>query len=154
MKTVIAPIDFSAVSGRVIDAALKLARSIAARVVVLHVAPPPAGIRNVLPAVDDVKMKSASDARAAERKLLELKRLFARRARGVELRHVAGPAARTIVAEAAAAKASYLVLGSHGRSALRDALIGGVAAAVIKTAPCPVLVVPPLGAMNRPKTRA
>ena len=146
MKSIIAPVDFSTVTPRVVDAAIKLARMAKARVVLLHVVPEPAFIRNLLPAVEDVKMRKASAGRQAEKKLVELKRTFRRKYPGLEIIHRSGPAAPGIVEEARASRASYIVMGSHGRSAVRDVLVGSVAAAVIKTAPCPVLVIPPIGA--------
>lgn len=39
--------------------------------------------------------------------------------------------------------ADLLVLGTHGRGAIRRALIGSVASGVARRAPCPVLLVPP-----------
>jgi nucleotide-binding universal stress UspA family protein len=39
--------------------------------------------------------------------------------------------------------AGLIVLGTHGHGALKRALVGGVASAVARTAPCAVLLVPP-----------
>lgn len=46
-----------------------------------------------------------------------------------------------IVATAKAWSADLIVIGSHGRSGLGRALLGSVAEAVMRHAPCPVLVV-------------
>lgn len=51
---------------------------------------------------------------------------------------------REICAYADEADADVVVVGTHGRSGLSRALLGSVAARVIRTAPVPVLVVPPL----------
>jgi nucleotide-binding universal stress UspA family protein len=37
--------------------------------------------------------------------------------------------------------ADLIVIGSHGRSGMRRALLGSVAEGVMRNAPCPVLVV-------------
>jgi nucleotide-binding universal stress UspA family protein len=150
MKTILAPVDFSFVTARVIDAAITLARPCNARVVLLHVEPVPSAIRNLMPAVEDVKMRTASVGRVAEKKLLDLSRTARRRWKPVEFAHLSGTPATRIVDEARRTKATYIVMGSHGRSAMRDALVGSVAATVIRTAPCPVLVVPPARAMSLP----
>ncbi|GAB7045085.1 universal stress protein [Catenuloplanes indicus JCM 9534] len=42
----------------------------------------------------------------------------------------------------AAEKASLLVLGSHGHSALRHRVLGSVSDGCIRRAPCPVVVIP------------
>lgn len=143
MKTILTPVDFSAATSRTIEAALTLAKSLPARVVVLHVVPRPAAIRDVLPAVEDVGMRTRAEEHTAEKQLLALARTYRRRRPGLVTRHACGAAAKQIVQQARAEQAAYIVLGSHGHSALRGALVGSVAAAVIKTAPCPVLVVPP-----------
>lgn len=146
MKTILAPVDFSVVTARVVDAAAQLAKTSHARVILLHVVPKPTTLRNVLPAVADVKIQTKSEEHIAEKKLLALQRAFRRRLPRMETAHLSGPPAKRIVDEARNRKAAYIVVGSHGRSALRDAVLGSVAGAVVKTAPCPVLVVPPLRA--------
>jgi nucleotide-binding universal stress UspA family protein len=57
---------------------------------------------------------------------------------GVEL----GSPAAGIVAEAGRIGADLVVMGAHGRGPLGRALLGSVAGAVLRTAPCPVLLVP------------
>ena len=52
-----------------------------------------------------------------------------------------GPAWREINATASEAKADLIVIGSEGRGGLGRALLGSVAEKVVRTAPCPVLVV-------------
>uniref|UniRef100_UPI0040495246 universal stress protein n=1 Tax=Cephaloticoccus sp. TaxID=1985742 RepID=UPI0040495246 len=51
----------------------------------------------------------------------------------------------SIIEQARKSRAAYIVIGSHGHSALYDLLAGSTATGVIKRAPCPVLVVPPAG---------
>ena len=50
-------------------------------------------------------------------------------------------AASGITAQAANEAAGMIVLGSHGRTGLRRAVLGSVAEKVVRTARCPVLVV-------------
>jgi universal stress protein A len=52
----------------------------------------------------------------------------------------AGPPAETIVRVAQERGADLIVMGTHGRTGLRHALIGSVAEKVVRLAPCPVLV--------------
>jgi nucleotide-binding universal stress UspA family protein len=52
-------------------------------------------------------------------------------------------AAGEIVRYAEQQATGLIVLGTHGHGALKRALIGSVASAVARTAPCPVLLVPP-----------
>lgn len=144
MKTVIAAVDFSSNTNRVALAALKLGRLLKGKVLFLHVVPPPAAIRDVLPAVEDVELRTLSTGHDADKKLAELKHTFQRKFRPIECKRSVGVAVATIVDEARNAGAEYIVLGSHGHSAVYDALLGSVATGVARKAPCPVLVIPPL----------
>jgi nucleotide-binding universal stress UspA family protein len=54
---------------------------------------------------------------------------------------LAGPPATGIVKAATHGSADMVVIGSHGRSGLERIVLGSVADAVIRNAPCPVLVV-------------
>ena len=51
-----------------------------------------------------------------------------------------GAPAETIARAAAEWRADLIVIGSHGRTGVRRALLGSVAEAVMRNAPCPVLV--------------
>ena len=53
----------------------------------------------------------------------------------------AGPAAQTIIDLAASASAELVVVGTHGRTGLARLTLGSTAEAVIRSAPCSVLVV-------------
>jgi len=144
MKTVIAAIDFSTVTNRVADAAIGLARLLKGKVVFVHVIASPSVIRNLLPAVDDVASHARKLGEDSDQKMGALKRRIQRKFRAIEFVRLSGPAATTLVSYGKKQGASYIVLGSHGRSAAYDAVMGSVAAAVVKKAPCPVLVVPPI----------
>lgn len=63
---------------------------------------------------------------------------------GVQARSVArhGHPARTLVKLAEEHEASMLVIGRAGDTPVRTRFFGGTAAALVQTAPCPVLVVP------------
>jgi nucleotide-binding universal stress UspA family protein len=51
--------------------------------------------------------------------------------------------ARDVIVEAAKKHgAGLIIMGTHGRTGVRHLLLGSVAERVVRTAPCPVLVVP------------
>ena len=54
---------------------------------------------------------------------------------------VVGVPAEAIVAEAQVEQADLIIVGTHGRTGLPQVLLGSVAEAVIRKAPCPVLAV-------------
>ena len=79
---------------------------------------------------------------ADARRRLEGLRRAARRA-GVRADAVVarGAAHEALVRESRGAKDVWIVVGTHGRTGARGALLGSVASRVVATAPCPVLTV-------------
>ncbi|MDI1336579.1 MAG: universal stress protein [Lacunisphaera sp.] len=144
MNTILVPVDLSSVTARVCDAAAELALLMNARLVLLHVTQPPPVMLADYYAFDSGVMAEAVTAgeKFAERRLKALTRLLARQELTVETMHATGQPVPTILARAAATKADYIVLGSHGHGAVFDLLVGSTTQGVLRQAPCPVLVIP------------
>lgn len=62
--------------------------------------------------------------------------------------------AETITGFAEREAAGLVVMGTHGYGAIRRALIGSVASGVARSAPCPVLLVPPPRGAGEPREEA
>jgi len=122
--------DFSEVSRLAGQTAADLARRFGARLHVLHVVPP---------VTDPVPAPAALKAAAAEL------------AAGLSpvTAVLAGRAASQIVNYARRHAIGLIVIGTHGRTGMSHALLGSVAEAVMRRAPCRVLTVPP-GAAGTP----
>ncbi len=133
--------DFSDPSKAALDAALSVARGLAA-----------AGLRLLYVDETTAHIAATSDARFA----LELERIqdearakleaLAKEraaASGLAVTPVfrPGSAGHEIVRYAREALADLLVVGSHGRTGLRRILVGSIAENVLRHAPCDVLVV-------------
>ena len=144
MKTFLVPVDFSAVTEKVIEAALAQARAFRGRVVLLHVVQPPVstGGEYALP-VEIVEEAVNTNKRTALQKLDG--RLEAFRAAAVEcsVATVVGAPDRAIIEEAGKIGADCIIMGSHGHGRLYDFLVGSTASGVMKRARCAVLVIPP-----------
>lgn len=54
---------------------------------------------------------------------------------------IQGPTVATILEQAEEADAAYIVIGSHGHSALYKVLVGSVTEGIVRGAPCPVVIV-------------
>ena len=139
MKILLA-VDGSAVGPAVLRHAAKLAKELKSppEFVLLHVNLP-------LPRVVEKEFGKAGPGqyydKLAEAVLGKLRPVVRRlRLPCIERRAVGEPAA-TIIAEAKAVKAGMIVMGSHGKGALKSLLIGSVAQKVIASSPLPVLVV-------------
>ena len=142
MKHLLVPVDFSDVTPRVLEQALQLARAFGARVTLLHVAPPDPAFVGYVAGPDSVRDQVAQDLREEHRRLGEGHRaLLAAGVSGTALL-VQGFPVEKILQEVDRLQADFIVMGSHGRSALRHLLVGSVTDGVLREARCPVLVVP------------
>jgi nucleotide-binding universal stress UspA family protein len=131
--------DFSETSAAALDYALGLAQKLGARVTIVHAYELPSyGAPEVLILATDWTKQVEVVAREALDKII-----VAVRSRGFDAQPALrkGTAWREIDATATEMKADLIVVGSEGRSGLGRALLGSVAEKVVRTAPCPVLVV-------------
>jgi nucleotide-binding universal stress UspA family protein len=141
MKTILAPIDFSAVSPQVVKEAAKLAASLRARLVLLHVVQPPIVTDSDLGPQTSADYIAAASASAAKN-LAALQKTLRAKGLTVTTKHLTGHPGQVTVDQATALHASYIVLGSHGRGAFYELMVGSTASRVLKQARCPVVVVP------------
>lgn len=144
MKTILVPVDLSAVTGRVLRMACELAETVRGRVVVLHVVQPPPVIMSDAYAFDAGQMASllATAEKISARKLEAFGRACRKRVERVETVQRTGQPVSVILDRANALKADYIVLGSHGHGAVYDLLMGSTSQGVLRKARCPVVVVP------------
>ena len=147
-QIIVAPHDFSEYAEAALTVALDLSRSLGAQLYLLHVFQPPAYAYGSELYAGGPIQSLLSDHVALRRKTEQ--RLSGIAARYSEPRHpirtllVEGTAvAESIDAEATRLGADLIVLGTHGRTGLAHLLLGSVAEATLRHAPCPVLTVPP-----------
>jgi nucleotide-binding universal stress UspA family protein len=138
-RNILVPTDFSEHAERALDYAVALAAKLDARVHVLDAVVLPIwgaelGVSVTAAMVDDVM--------SANQK--ELERLVAARtgkaAFGPPWLEV-GDARTVIVDVATRLGADLIVMGTHGRRGVSRLFLGSVAESVVRTAPCPVLLV-------------
>ena len=141
-RRIIHPSDFSRASRPAFRKALGLARDGRAQLTIMHVLP-------VLPMLPDIYVAATTynellqGQRVAAQK--ELDRLVREaKAAGIRTQGLlvdVGVAAERITRLAKSRRADLIVMGTHGRTGVRRALMGSVAARVLTMAPCPVLTV-------------
>jgi nucleotide-binding universal stress UspA family protein len=143
MKTILAPVDFSSVTDRVLAEAVSLARAHQGRVVLLHVTEPATGVVDYAAIVVAVAQVNEAAVKHATERLHRLEAEL--KAGGIEAVsvHVTGTPIPEIIDQARRHAADYIVIGSHGHTAFYDLLVGGTAHGVLKRAACPVVIVPP-----------
>lgn len=140
IRRILVGTDFSEPARRAVHHVVELARALDADLVVLHAYELPVyGLPDatILPSIE----QAAEIAEAAQRHLdAEVERLrhLGLRVEGV-LRNAAP--AEALLEVARERGADLIAVGTHGRGALRRALLGSVATDVIRTSPLPVLTV-------------
>jgi nucleotide-binding universal stress UspA family protein len=147
MSTIVCATDFSPDSARVVVTAGAFARLLGgAHVELLHVLHAPPNIPSEL--LDGEVVRDLNEAAEA----MIAKQAEMLRARGVEVRtSVRAGLAENLAEHACALHADLLVVGTHGRKGAAHFFLGSVAERTIRTAPCPVVVVPasPAGRLAR-----
>ena len=144
MKTILAPVDFSSVTDRVMAESAALARVLGGRVVLLHVTEPTTGVVDYAAIVVAVAQVNDAVVKHAAERLEKLERQL--KDQGIEASsiHVTGTPVPEIIEQAQKLAPDYIVIGSHGHTAFYDLLVGGTAHGVLKRATCPVVVLPSL----------
>lgn len=142
MKTILAPVDFSGATDAVVAEATALARALDGRIVLLTIIQPPAITNEYSALMDNLAEIVAAGEKNAAKRLAELEsRLKADRV-PVETMQLNGPPIRMIVEQARKLDADYIVMGSHGHTALYDLLVGSTTHGVLMRATCPVVITP------------
>lgn len=142
MKTILAPVDFSAASEVVLAQAIELARALGGRVVLLTVIQPPVITNEYAALMENLAEVMAAGERNAARRLAELETRVRAAQVPVETLQLNGAPVRQILDQAARVAADYVVMGSHGHTALYDLLVGSTTHGVLLRAPCPVVITP------------
>jgi universal stress protein A len=141
IRRILVPVDFSAPSRAALEHATGLAERMDAELVVLHAWEQPAylGPEGVVLSAPGVVHPGLEEVRrAVEREVAQFVKGVPLPA-GTQVRVVQGKPHDAILAVAAEPGVDLVVMGTHGRSGLARMIVGSVAEAVIRHAPCPVL---------------
>jgi len=139
---ILAAVDFSPVTEQVLQALVRMAATLPARVSLVHVAPPDPAFVGYDTGPEAVRGQVAVELHASHRQLQQLAERL--RASGVEVTamQLQGATVATVLEEADRLGAELIVLGSHGHGAVYDLLVGSVAEGVVRRSTVPVLLVP------------
>lgn len=143
VKRVLCPTDFSEPACRAIKAAVEIAESQGAELILVHVVAP-------ILALDTPSGAPAFDLAGYQEELVRSAQhaLEERRKRrvpdSVRSRSIVtiGDAAHEVTRIAAEEGVDLIVIATHGRTGWRERLFGSVAAKVVRLARCPVLTIP------------
>ena len=142
IRSILVPVDFSDCSLAGLKYAVKFARNVGARIIVLHVT----DLGPVMMTTACGDYDSPSYLEAARRRCGNQLQAFLKRVDfdgvPVDTSAVAGYCPAAIYDAAAKKGADLIIISTHGRTGLRRAFIGSVAEGTVRSAVCPVLVVP------------
>lgn len=142
LKVILVGTDFSVCAARAFSFGVSLAASQGARVHIVHVLIEPVQAFDVAGALPYLDVSTQKEWEEATRKRLASAVASAEK-RGVRAtsEFLWGRPSDALVECAVRTKASMVVLGTHGRSALEKLLIGSTAERVVRLCPMPVLTV-------------
>lgn len=142
MAHLLAAIDLSVVTDDVLRESESLARALRAELTLVHVAAPEPEFVGYEIGPQDVRNARAVELRAEHRDIQTWAAELTARGVKTQALLVEGPTVEKILKEADKIGATMMILGSHGHGALYEAIIGGTTSGVIRSATCPVVVVP------------
>jgi nucleotide-binding universal stress UspA family protein len=142
IRTILVPVDFSACSLSGLTYAVRFAREVGARIIVLHVTDlGPVMMTTACGDYDSPTYLEAARRRCGDRMQAFLKQVDFDGV-PVDTFAVAGYCPAAIYEAAAKQGADLIIISTHGRTGLSHAFIGSVAEGTVRHAGCPVLVVP------------
>jgi nucleotide-binding universal stress UspA family protein len=139
---ILVAIDFADSTGYLLAIARNTARAMGAEVFLLHVAEPDPSFVGYEAGPQVVREQVAHEFREQHRALQAFADDLRAAAIDATALLVQGPTAKTILGEAERLGAELIVMGTHGRSAVLDIVVGGVSHAVLRHSELPVLLVP------------
>lgn len=142
MRTILAAIDFSDVTERLLELARDMALAHGAALHLIHVEAPEPDFVGYDPGPQHVRDNVAHEAARHFKEENALRNQL--REQGIDAHSVVlqGPSVEKILEEAQRISADLIMVGSHGHGAVYHLLLGSVGEGVLKRATCPVLVVP------------
>jgi nucleotide-binding universal stress UspA family protein len=140
LKRILVPVDFSAMSKQAFQYALRFAEQFGCEVVLLHVVEPESVIAGT-PLATEVFAQPEDDTIAAKAELAALAAISRKRPNFVTSAVRTGHAPNEINKAAKDLDVDLIVIATHGYTSWRHLCIGATAERVVRTAPCPVLVV-------------
>ncbi|MBW3522621.1 MULTISPECIES: universal stress protein [Chryseobacterium] len=142
MINIILPVDFGEKTDQLVDGAVKFAKEVNGKICLIHVAPTDIGF-----AIGDMGYQYFPEVEENEirEELVLLNKINQRiLAQDVDCEHILkqGIAKDIILEYSDLKKASYIVMGSHGRSGIYDVFVGSLTKGLTKSSKIPVLVLP------------
>jgi len=152
LKTIVALVDLSDLTFKVLKQAHALATAFNSQVIILHVVakePVVMDVGLVSPVV--MREPSAELVQKHYAQLLEMRDSLLKFGVRASVQQLEGASVDKVLAETEKWHPDLIILGSHKHSTIYDLLVGSATNDVLKRAHCPVLVVPSDSGTREPK---
>lgn len=141
-STVLVAIDLSDASDDIIDVAERVARTMAGKLFVLHVAEAEPDFVGFDAGPEVVRDQLAHEYREEHAAVQEHSERLRNAGVDATALLVKGPVVDTVLGQATGLAADLLIVGSHGKGAVYDLLVGSVSQGILRKSHIPVMVVP------------
>jgi nucleotide-binding universal stress UspA family protein len=147
MKKILVPIDFSDVTGLVIENAKLFAKSLDTELKIIHVFAPvlqgTVGRIIMVPLnYEDLRDELAAELKSEHKKMLEIKQKLSNEKVNVKAFLLGGKVSEVVLSQVKEYAPDMIIMGSHGHGYMAKALLGNVTMSVLKHVKCPVIIVP------------
>ena len=144
MKILVA-LDLSEPTELIVSKAEEIAKDMSAQIWILHNAEPEPGVIEFRVDPQTARDSLAEKFHREHRQIQEIAKRLRDEGLDATALLVHGPTIETILKEASDLEVDMIVVGSHGRSAVYQMLVGSVSEGILRHSQCPVLVVPTRG---------
>jgi nucleotide-binding universal stress UspA family protein len=141
IKRILVPIDFSSITCRVMAITHQQAKMSNAEVLLIHIEQPDPDFAGYKAGPDSVRHTISKEIHHNHQSLEALRELLQKKNIAVNILLVQGETVPLIISEAEQFKANLIIMGTRGKSSLKDLLLGSVTKGVLQHAHCPVLLV-------------
>lgn len=141
MKLLVA-VDLSEPTELIVKKAEELAQEMSAEIWILHSAEPAPDVLEFRADPLAARQSLAEKFHREHRQIQEIAKRLRDEGLNATALLVHGPTVEMILKEASELEVDMIIVGSHGRSAVFQLLLGGVSEGILRKSRCPVLVVP------------
>lgn len=143
MKTIVALVDFTEVTSKILKLAEQMSLALKSELVLLHIVPPVPVVSTLgadAPAIPEPPDKAELESHKAQLQDL-LDSMIMAGVRGTALQFE-GPVVETAAREVERMRADLVIMGAHHHNAFYNLLIRSVTSDMLKALPCPLMLVP------------
>jgi nucleotide-binding universal stress UspA family protein len=138
----LAGVDLSESTDKVVQKVEKFAKALSARVWILHVAEPEPDFVGYEIDAECMRDSRSEIFHREHQQIQDIAERLRREGLDATALLVQGATVETLLKEASKLDVDMIVLGSHGRGAMHQIIVGSVSEGVVHKSACPVLIVP------------